>query len=181
MGGPTENSAEDPWLIVPAVHWRKSGAEAQKLRIVPLQLRYIGSSVHLHTNACGDFTLLALDRWLDLRGYPELDLYSLNIDSLFCWAAHHGGAREEVLEDPYRIYHIEHGEGSGWTPEGEQKPCMTSSRRREFLWLEFREVMSWARVMNRFDMPMIFNREDWGLGHDELKETLPEVSRERAY
>ena len=45
----------------------------------------------------------------------------MNIDSLFCWTAHHGGAREEMLEDPMRIYHIEHGTGSGWTPEGEQK------------------------------------------------------------
>ena len=70
----------------------------------------------LHTNACGDFTLLAREHWFDLRGYAEMDLYSMNLDSLFCFAAHYGGAREEMLPDPMRIYHIEHG--SGWTPEG---------------------------------------------------------------
>ena len=174
-GGP-ESAAEDPWLSVPAIQWQKPGAAAQRVPLRPVPEDRV---VNLHTNACGDFTLLALDRWIDLRGYPELDLYSLNIDSLFCWAAHHGGAREEVLEDPYRIYHIEHGEGSGWTPEGEQK-LYDRLAAKGLSWLEFREVMSWARVMNRFDMPMIFNREDWGLGHDELKETLPEVSRENS-
>ncbi len=75
----------------------------------------------VHTNACGDFTLMAREHWFDLRGYPEFDLFSMNIDSILCVAAHHGGAREEMLADPMRIYHIEHGSGSGWTPEGQAK------------------------------------------------------------
>ncbi len=75
----------------------------------------------LHTNGCGDFTLTARQRWFDLRGYPEFDLFSMNIDSVFCYAAHYGGAREEVLPDPMRIYHIEHATGSGWTPEGQEQ------------------------------------------------------------
>ena len=50
-----------------------------------------------------------------------MDLFSMNLDSLFCFAAHYGGAREQVLSDPMRIYHIEHGSGSGWTPEGQAK------------------------------------------------------------
>lgn len=57
----------------------------------------------LHTNGCGDFTLIAGEHWFDLRGYPELDIFSMNIDSVFCFAAHYGGAREEVLPEPMRI------------------------------------------------------------------------------
>ncbi len=138
--------------------------------------------VHLHTNACGDFTLMAREHWVDLRGYPELDLFSMNIDSLFCWAAHHGGAREHVLKDPMRIYHIEHGTGSGWTPEGQQKLFERISA-KGLPWLGYEDVMQWARVMNRFDVPMIFNHHDWGMASEELKETLPlaEACREQIH
>jgi len=78
-----------------------------------------GSSIHLHTNGCGDFTLMAREHWFDLRGYPEFDLFSMNLDSVLCYAAHHAGFFEYCLEDPMRIYHIEHQTGSGWTPEGQ--------------------------------------------------------------
>ena len=72
---------------------------------------------HLHTNGCGDFTLMSLEDWLDLRGYPEFDMYSMHLDSVLCYSAHNCGIVEEVLEAPMRIYHIEHSAGSGWTPE----------------------------------------------------------------
>ena len=81
----------------------------------------------LHTNACGDFTLADREHWFKLRGYPEFDLYSMNIDSIFCYAAHYGGAQEQMLEDPMRIYHIEHAAGSGWTRRG-RRNCSTGSR-----------------------------------------------------
>lgn len=126
----------------------------------------------LHTNGCGDFTLLAREKWFDLRAYPEFDLFSMNLDSVFCFAAHYGGAREAVLEDPMRIYHIEHGTGSGWTPEGQAKLF----QRIEALGLSYLDndtVMGWAQQMRRFDSPMIFNGENWGFATDELPETVP--------
>jgi hypothetical protein len=125
--------------------------------------------VHLHTNACGDFTLLAREHWFDLRGYPEFDLFSMNIDSVFCWAAHHGGAREEILPDPMRIYHIEHGTGSGWTPEG-QAQLFERIAAKGLSWLDIKQVLSWAGDMNRLNAPMIFNQENWGLSDDRLTE-----------
>jgi hypothetical protein len=127
--------------------------------------------VHLHTNACGDFTLMAREHWLDLRAYTEFDMFSMHLDSLFCWAAHHGGAREQVLTDPLRIYHIEHG--SGWTPEGEQNMYERIAA-RGIPWLDFHELLRWAGTMNSLDAPMIFNRENWGLAGEELKEIQPD-------
>ncbi len=124
----------------------------------------------LHTNACGDFTLMARERWIDLRGYPEFDMYSFNIDSVLCYAAHHGGAREEVLREPMRIYHIEHGSGSGWTPEGQAR-LFDRLRAKGVPWLEYRELIAWAEQMRRFNSPIIFNHESWGLADVELTET----------
>jgi len=124
----------------------------------------------LHTNGCGDFTLLSRERWFDLRGYPEIDVFSMNLDSMFCFAAHYGGARELVLADPMRIYHIEHGTGSGWTPEGQVKlferiaakgiPCVEND-----------EVLAWAKQMRRHKSPLIFNHEDWGMRDLALRQT----------
>jgi hypothetical protein len=123
----------------------------------------------LHTNGCGDFTLLSREAWFDLRGYPEFDAFSMNIDSVFCWAAHHAGFREEMLEEPMRIYHIEHGAGSGWTPEGESK-LYERIARKKIPWLEYPSVISWARDMNRFNAPLVFNLGNWGLAKDEFEE-----------
>ena len=124
----------------------------------------------LHTNGCGDFTLLSRERWFDLRAYPEIDVFSMNLDSMFCFAAHYGGAREKILADPMRIYHIEHGTGSGWTPEGQVKlferiaakgiPCVEND-----------EVLAWAKQMRRLKSPLIFNHENWGMADLELKES----------
>jgi hypothetical protein len=139
---------------------------------LPIQFQFHDetSPVHLHTNGCGDFTMMARAHWFDLRGYPELDAFSMNIDSVLCWAAHHGGAREEML--PARIFHIEHGTGSGWTPEGEQK-LYQRIMAKGLPWLDFRTVLDWARAMRRFEAPLIFNHEDWGFAEEALPENMP--------
>jgi hypothetical protein len=136
----------------------------------------VPSPAFLHTNGCGDFTLLARERWFDLRAYAEFDFFSMNLDSLFCFAAHHGGAREAVLADPLRIYHIEHGKGSGWTPEG-QKKLFDRVAALGIPMLENDAVLMMAQQMRRLDAPMIFNPENWGLADFDLPETMPAGSR----
>lgn len=121
----------------------------------------------LHTNGCGDFTLLSRNKWFELRGYPEFDLFSMNIDSIFCYAAHHGGAEEELLADPMRIYHIEHGTGSGWTPEGETE-LFARIRAKGLTFVSYSEVVGWAAQMRRLNCPFIFNNENWGLADFDL-------------
>jgi hypothetical protein len=126
---------------------------------------------HLHAIACGDFTLMAREHWFDLRGYPEFDLYSFNLDSVLCYAAHYAGAREEILPDPLRIYHIEHAAGSGWTPEGEVR-LFSRIAEQGIPCLDNHELMSWASLMQRFQVPLIFNRENWGLADFHLRQAV---------
>ena len=125
----------------------------------------------LHTNACGDFTLMARDHWFDLRGYPEFDLFSMNLDSVLCFAAHYGGAREEMLTEPMRIYHVEHGSGSGWTPEGQAK-LFARIAASGLSFIDNQDVLAWAAQMRRLNSPMIFNHREWGLSGFALKETI---------
>lgn len=143
----------------------------QEVEPIPLWMEGSDAPVFLHTNACGDFTLLSKEAWFDLRGYPEFDAYSMNIDSVLCWAAHHAGYREEILRDPIRIYHIEHAIGSGWTPEGSAK-LYQRIKEKGIPWIEYEDVLRWSRDMNRFGLPVLFNHENWGLRDERLQETV---------
>ena len=140
--------------------------------IDPAELRRVrANAAYLHVNACGDFTLMAREHWFEMRGYPEFDLFSFNIDQVFCYTAHHAGFREEMLRDPMRCYHIEHGLGSGWTPEGQAK-LFERIRARGLSWVEYPEVVAWVDQMRRFNSTMIFNLENWGLADFDLPETV---------
>jgi hypothetical protein len=141
------------------------------------QSDYYYQPEYLHTNGCGDFTLMAREHWFELRAYPELDMYSFHIDSVFCFAAHHSGVCEVLLQDPMRIYHIEHGRGSGWSPEGENL-LFDRLRAKGVSWLEYNDVITWASQMRRFQSPMIFNRSNWGLSEVELPEVTLESKSE---
>jgi hypothetical protein len=125
----------------------------------------------LHTNACGDFTLMHREHWIRLRGYPEWEAYSMNIDGFMCYAAHADGLQEVVLREPMRIYHIEHGLGSGWSPEGEQK-LYERITTRGITWVSKEQVLEHARRMYR-QGPLIGNDDGWGLGRETLAETVP--------
>ena len=96
----------------------------------------------------------------------------MNIDSVFCYMAHYGGAVEEMLPEPMRIYHVEHASGSGWTPEGEEL-LYRRLREKGLPWLPYEEVLSWAVQMERWNTTLIFNREGWGMADITLPETHP--------
>jgi len=128
--------------------------------------------IPLHTTACGDFTLLDRDSWFRLRGYPELEIFSLHIDSLFCHMARHAGISELVLQEPMRSYHIEHGKGSGWTPEGATELFGRMSR-QEIPVLTDQQLCDWVDLMGRQQAPILFNTESWGLKDQEFQEARP--------
>src|SRR5207248_7928252 len=69
--------------------------------------------VRLHTNACGDFTMLAREDWERLRGYAELQIFSMHLDSLLLYEAYYLGLRQLVLQGA--VYHLEHE--SGFKPD----------------------------------------------------------------
>jgi len=64
----------------------------------------------LHTNGCGDFTLLSTDRWRQIRGYPkDGTVLGLDADSIALHAAVAHGAREVCLADACTVYKVVHG------------------------------------------------------------------------
>lgn len=121
----------------------------------------------LHVNACGDFTLMAREDWFHLRGYAEMPIWPLHIDTLLCYTAFHSGMREEVLPDPLRIYHIEHRNAAGWSPDGEEELRRRILARQVPVLDYDSDVVGWVQQMRRWDSPVIFNLENWGL-RDQL-------------
>ena len=129
----------------------------------------------LHTNACGDFTLLSREDWFALRGYAEWELYSWNIDSLLLYQAHRSGLREVYMGPHARIYHIEHAPGSGFTPESSEKlfarlasngiPCLDWEKDMEPL------IAKMDADRRRGVSPIVYCDENWGWADRELPET----------
>jgi hypothetical protein len=124
----------------------------------------------VHTNACGDFTLLAREHWFELGAYAELEMYSLHIDSLFIYAAHYAGIEEVILPDEMRAYHIEHSAGSGWTPEGENR-LFDRLRSKGIPVLTVDELYGLAQKMQVQGDPRLYSSAGWGLEGESLPET----------
>lgn len=128
----------------------------------------------LHTNGCGDFTLLARTDWEALRAYPELELFSMFIDSIFVYAAYWEGIREAFL--PYRIYHLEHS--GGFKPDArglaEMNGRLEDAGIPQIDDARFRE---YAIEMYRLRGAIDFNGDGWGLAGEALPETAPAFSR----
>jgi len=128
----------------------------------PFRFRYL-----LHTNACGDFTLLHTNAWKHLRGYPEFPVFSFHLDSMFCFQAHENGYREKVVAFPGVHFHIDHGHG--WTPEtGEALFKKLKQKKIPSLDLDYQEYEEICRTR---PLPILFNTLDWGFGNTKISDT----------
>ena len=112
-----------------------------------------GPPDQLHTNGCGDFALMSQADWHKIKGYPELQLFSIFIDGLGVYAAQAVGIRQQVLNDPLRIYHIEHG--LGWAVD------KTTVMERPSLDYES-EYKPLCKKMLFTKKPLSINGDNWG-------------------
>lgn len=148
----------------PGVDWASTREAASPLAA------QMHDPAYLHTNACGDFTLLAREHWFALRGYAEFPIWPMHIDALFCYAAHHAGIRETILPAPMRAFHIQHSCGAGWTPEGEAARH-ARIQAKGVPQVSYSDWMRWVDEMRRFNAPVIFTLDNWGLADMAFPET----------
>ncbi|MER3422866.1 MAG: hypothetical protein C4293_06180 [Nitrospiraceae bacterium] len=161
------------WLCVSL--WRRAKHRSRLLwrarRLLACALRGSGNLVdprlRVHTNGCGDFTMLARKHWSSLRGYPELPIWSMHLDSLLCYMAVASELEEHVLGFPCAVYHLEHE--NSWVVMDVDHRLKTFARKP---WLDqgllnqIREEMSLTR------RPVHYNSADWGLGDVSLTEVV---------
>ena len=130
-------------------------------------------SLRLHTNACGDFTMLTREDWFHLRGYPEWPIFSWNLDSILLYQAFFNNLKQRILPDA-PVYHIEHGKGSGYTPDGAE----VLFRRIEAKGIPY---MDWPGFLNEIKNmhqqasrgdAIIYNPDNWGYADNTLGEIV---------
>ena len=155
---------------------------------------------NLHTNAAGDFLLLSKEHWQLLHGYPEIGLASGYSDGILCFMAYAAGVKEVVLNEPMRLYHIDHDDKFTERLKRTRLPLenwlsfpflpawfnnkiialygrfarlignKTKSSVHGVPILDFTEYRKIARDMVAGRRSYIFNDENWGLGQESLEE-----------
>ena len=168
-----ERSADGRWGLdivtsLPPKVWDQPGEAPHP------QAAEMRRSARLHTNACGDFTLLARDDWFALRGYPEWPIWPSHLDSVFCYTAYHAGIHEVLLREPLRIFHVEHQ--AIWSPGGESER-MARAHKLGIPSIHYDDCVRWVEMMRRLNAPMIFTKQDWGLAGIDLAETRVQPRR----
>lgn len=132
----------------------------------------------LHTNGCGDFTLLSKKDWHTLKGYPEWNIFSWHLDSIFLYQACMSLTKEKNFGAKKPIYHIEHSVGSGYTPEGAESLFnRLKSKGIEYIDNQkFNEIIESMGRRKKADGPLVFNDNHWGLANLPLTESMPTLS-----
>ncbi|MCS6820167.1 MAG: hypothetical protein RMJ53_02415 [Chitinophagales bacterium] len=128
----------------------------------------------LDTFACGDFTLMSKNDWLRIEGYPELDLYSIHVDSMALIAAAAVGMKQVILPEKMCSYHIFHE--NGWesflnNPVGRVK--FTEERPG----LDWSVVWSAGLHLIKHKTTWGLNKPDWGYANEKFKEYIFEPGK----
>lgn len=128
----------------------------------------------LHTNGCGDFTMLSRYGWGRLRGYPEWHLFSWAIDSVLIYQAHYNGIRIEEMPADAVHYHIEHDYGSGWSPEGSASLWERIGRAGiPYLDMEdFKRLLLEMQDNEAAGVQTIYCGGDWGYGNLDMPDEV---------
>src|SRR5262249_26517928 len=132
--------------------------------------------VALHTNGCGDFTLLDRDTWFRLRGYPEWPMFSWGIDSIFLFQADANKIPIRKLSSTQCTYHIDHG--GGWTPEA-QAALFGRLAEKGIAFLSEQDFYRLEGEMNDRTgrgASVVYNADNWGLADEFLQEKMPTES-----
>ncbi|HEX4839284.1 MAG TPA: hypothetical protein VFU89_02440 [Rhabdochlamydiaceae bacterium] len=122
-----------------------------------------------HANACGDFTLMSFEDWSKVRGYPEWEIHSWHLDSILLFQARQWAIKEIDLPRTMPIYHIEHGPGSGYTPEA----CHTLFQRLRdngIPYIKDADLQSIILQTGKNKPLAIYNSEKWGMSDLPLEE-----------
>ncbi|MBI3519114.1 MAG: hypothetical protein HY062_07120 [Bacteroidetes bacterium] len=119
----------------------------------------------LDFDACGDFTLMSKNDWLKINGYPELEIYSIHIDSMGIISAAALGLKQKIFTPEACVYHIEHAGGWEFKTPDERINFYT-----KFPMLEWWAVREAGLHLLKTGTNWNLNKKNWGLSDIILKE-----------
>lgn len=130
---------------------------------------YPRNSLILHTNACGDFTLLSQESWNQLKGYPEWCMYSWHLDSILVHQAQQHGIKHHCLSLKMPIFHIEHDLGSGYSPEGAHL-LFERLKSKGIPSLKDVDLKNIVEQLKKSNNKTIYNGDNWGIADQVFEE-----------
>jgi hypothetical protein len=158
--------------------WDEKGGRATLARY---RRAFIGiiALPQLHLNACGDFTLMTRESWAELRGYPEWEMFSWQLDGTLLYQAAAAGFAFKEL-DGHPAFHLEHS--SGWSIESQAAlferlerdgiPVLTEAGGLE---------VAYSMWKTRRNHQWLMNLQGWGMVADELPESSLDTVRRAAF
>ena len=162
------HSALTPIKLVKRRIW-KIGYKIKKMTKILISCLFPNHALFPHTNACGDFTLLSLEDWFNLKGYPEWNIFSWHLDSIFVYQALQHGIIEKDLPRRMSIYHIEHEAGSGYSPEYAHLLFKRLDEKK----IPYIDDTALNNLLSNLKMSkehVVYNDNKWGMSHLALKE-----------
>lgn len=121
--------------------------------------------VELDMDACGDFTLMSKQNWIDIQGYPELEIYSIHIDSMGVIAASALGFKQIIFNTTQCTYHMEHT--GGWEFNTPIDKIHFYTKKPMLDWWTVREAGIYI-MENKLKFNL--NKETWGFSNLDLQE-----------
>jgi hypothetical protein len=119
----------------------------------------------LDFDACGDFTLMSKDKWIAIQGYPELEIYSIHIDSMGVFAAAALGLKQVIFPWKECTYHLEHT--GGWEFKTPIDRIHFYTKKPMLDWWTVREAgLHIMKNGTKFNL----NNSEWGLNTTVLEE-----------
>lgn len=119
----------------------------------------------LDFDACGDFTLMSKKDWIRIGGYPELEIYSIHIDSMGVISAAALGMKQVVFNPEACAYHVEHD--GGWEFKS---PLERINFYTRFPMLEWWAVREAGLHLLEKGSDWNINNSDWGYANIKLEE-----------
>lgn len=147
-------------LVLP--WWREPGLGQQRTaRQIKMKL------IQLDTDACGDFTLMSREDWIDIEGYVELEAYSIHLDSLALLVASALGKKQHTFKPSACTYHVSHEDG--WELADPIRKLYRDIERPMLDWSTVRRTGIYL-LENQHTLGV--NSPNWGLADHELKEFI---------
>lgn len=119
----------------------------------------------LDFDACGDFTLMSKTDWKKIQGYPELEIYSIHIDSMAMISTAAQNIQQVIFKWDECCFHLQHG--GGWEFK---TPVDRIQFYTKFPMLDWWAVKQAGLFIMKNNMNWNINKTDWGLRNVDLKE-----------
>ena len=119
----------------------------------------------LDLEACGDFTMMSKKDWLRIQGYPELEVYSIHIDSMGILAAAALDMEQVIFPPLACTYHMEHT--GGWEFSSPIEKIFFYTKKPMLDWWTVRGA---GLFLFKNKTTFNLNKESWGLLDQELEE-----------